>query len=64
MVCLVLQLAVGVNKTSGKFPDGLYDKDKAATQKSVVSCLQNRVDEDRFNAAKEVATAMVKATPL
>ena len=61
---MVLQLAVGVNKTSGKFSNGLYDKDKSVTQKSVVSCLQNRMDADRLNVAKEAATAMVKATPL
>ena len=57
-------MAVGVNKTSGKFSNGLYDKDKSVTQKSVVSCLQNRMDADRLNVAKEAATAMVKATPL
>ena len=52
----MLQLAVGVNKTSAKFSEGLYDKDRIIPQKSVVSCMRNRIEEERFNAAKEAAT--------
>jgi len=38
--------------------------DISVTQKSVVSCMRNRVNEDRFIAATKVATAMVKENPL
>ncbi|DBA92856.1 TPA: hypothetical protein ACH3X1_003031 [Trebouxia sp. C0004] len=53
-------LALGVNRTSAKFPKSLYDSEKSVTIKLVVSCLRNHVDEDRFIAATEVATALVK----
>ncbi|DBA78683.1 TPA: hypothetical protein ACH3X1_008598 [Trebouxia sp. C0004] len=53
-------LVLGVNRTSAGFPKNLCDSEKSVTSKSVVSCMRNRVDEDRFIAATEVATALVK----
>ncbi|DBA75221.1 TPA: hypothetical protein ACH3X1_010515 [Trebouxia sp. C0004] len=57
-------LALGVNRTSAKFPKNLHDIEESVTVKSVVSCMRNRVDEDRFIAATQVATALVKDRPL